>query len=473
MKNNIMFQDLKPGKHLVIDNFSIADTFRLKRTIHKPQKDPIEPILMADKPWETAVIAGKILFDEEKRLWRMWYVAHDRDAEKTRKTLGKSKYGNVGEPQSFFLCYAESNDGIHWIKPSLDVYPGTNICFKGYSDVVNSTILYRPDAPDENRKYVLVNRDWYSDQIGGIYIAFSTDGIHWKYADTKPVIHGESDCNNACVYNPERDVYMLYMRGWHTAAAGWNNGKGNQRRRVTYSESRDLKNWTEPEVVLSPDELDTNDFYGISVFRYANAYMGMLWVYDDDVFETIDVELCWSRDGIRWERHPERPKFIETEEKGRIGGYMVYPAQEPVIHDNNLYIYINAHSRFPHNHQPETWENTVYRTKLRIDGFVSLDAGCQMGNLITRPFILESDKITINAATQGGYIIAELAEPYWFDPKGKIIDGFSADDFDIFTNNSTCHTLSWRGNSNLSKLRGKRIMLRMALVHSQIYSFTI
>lgn len=467
-----MFEDLKPGKHLVFDNFSIADTFRLRRTVHKPKRDPLRPILVADRPWEAAVIAGKIVFDCEKNLWRMWYVAHDHNAEKIRKSLKTSTYGNVGEPQTSFLCYAESVDGVRWEKPCLDVYSGTNICFKGYSDVVNSTILYQTDRPEDER-YILINRDWFSDQVGGIYIAKSRDGIHWEYTDTKPVIHGESDCNNDCVYNSERNVYMLYMRGWHTAAVGWDNGKKNQRRRIAYSESRDLKNWTEPQVIMSPDELDTNDFYGISVFRYANAYLGFLWIFDDDIYETIDVELCWSRDGIKWERHPERPKFIETEEKGEIGGYMVYPAQEPVIHSDNIYIYVNAHSRFPHNRQPENWENIVYRTKLRMDGFVSLDAGSEMGNLITKPFILQSDKITINAATQGGYIVAELAEPYWYDPKGKVIEGFSAKEFDVFTGDSTNHILSWQGNSDLSRLIGKRIMLKMAMVHSQIYSFTI
>ncbi|MCM8815625.1 MAG: hypothetical protein NC937_06180 [Candidatus Omnitrophica bacterium] len=107
-----MFQDLNPGKHLVMDNFSIADTFRLKRTIHKPEKEPYEPVLVPEKPWETTVTAGKIIYDFERELWRMWYVASEYKAKKIRKSLMKSKYGNVGEPQTSFLCYAESKDGI-------------------------------------------------------------------------------------------------------------------------------------------------------------------------------------------------------------------------------------------------------------------------------------------------------------------------------------------------------------------------
>lgn len=61
-----MFQDLKPGKHLVMDNFSIADTFRLRRTIHRPVKNPFQPISIPENSWETAITAGKIIVDEEK-----------------------------------------------------------------------------------------------------------------------------------------------------------------------------------------------------------------------------------------------------------------------------------------------------------------------------------------------------------------------------------------------------------------------
>lgn len=72
-----------------MDNFSIADTFHLRRTVHRPQKDPVEPVFVPEKPWETAVIAGKIVFDEKKKLWRMWYVGYDHNAKKIRKGLKK------------------------------------------------------------------------------------------------------------------------------------------------------------------------------------------------------------------------------------------------------------------------------------------------------------------------------------------------------------------------------------------------
>lgn len=468
-----MYKDLLPGKHLVMDRFSVADTFRLYRTVHKPRRDPSEPVLEPCNPWEgTAVMVSRVSHDIETGEWKMWYIAFNPDLEQERIRLKKSKYGNVGQPQPYYLCFAKSADGIHWERPALNLYESTNICFKGVSGVYGGSILEMPDASRE-RRYLLVNCEWRDMETGGIYIAYSSDGIHWEYpAGDKPLIHGESDCNNGIVFNVERGVYMLYLRGWHAAAVGWIPNK-NTRRRVAYSESADLVHWSEPQIILTPDELDTNDFYGMSPFRYANGYFSQLWIHDDDGKETIETQLAWSRDGICWERHPERPRFLETGEKGEIDGYMVLPALEPVRAGDNLYIYYTAHSGLPHDTQISRYRSIVYRAKLRMDGFVSLDADRRPGCLVTRPFTLAGDCIEINAATQGGRIVAELVEPHWHDPEGKPIEGFSADDFDVFEGDSIRHRLSWRGRSDLGRLRGRRLLLRMMLVHAQIYSFTI
>ena len=99
---------------------------------------------------------------------------------------------------------------------------------------------------------------------------------------------------------------------------------------MAYSESKDLKTWSEPKVILTPDEFDTNDFYAFQVFRYADYYLGQLWIYDDDVGETIEIELAWSHDGIHWSRLPDRPKFLQRGRPGEQDGYMINPAQAPV-----------------------------------------------------------------------------------------------------------------------------------------------
>jgi hypothetical protein len=483
-----MFPDLKPGKHLVLDNVSVADTYMLRRTVHQPRREPAESVLKTTEPWEgDAALAGSVVYDRSERTWKQWYIAFDPVLAEQRKKLGRSKHGNVGEPQPFYLCYATSTDGIVWDKPKLGIHGPNNICFKGASGVNSGSLLFRPDAPTPQQRFVLANCEWRSMNIGGIYIATSADGIHWSYpTDTdRPVIHGESDCINSLAWNAERGVYMLYLRGWHAAAVGWIKdwvaGPGipttgrvkNTRRRVAYSESVDLIRWSEPQVIFSPDEHDPNDFYAMGVFPYADHFLGQLWVYDDSAAETIDVELAWSRDGVTWSRHPDRPKFIPLGEKGAPDGYLVQPAHAPVVTDDAIYFYICARGGQPHDSGKTLRRCEIFRAKLRTDGFVSLDADRRLGALITRPFTLANDKITINAATQGGRIAAELVEPYAREPEGKPIDGFGKNDFDAFEGDSTAHALTWRGRSDLRALRGRRVMLRMSMYHAQLYSFTI
>jgi hypothetical protein len=158
---------------------------------------------------------------------------------------------------------------------------------------------------------------------------------------------------------------------------------------------------------------------------------------------------------------------------------MVLPIHSPVVTDDGIYFYICARGGNPHDAGLDQGSprsvtgGAIYRAKLRTDGFVSLDADRRLGAMITHPFTLESDHITINAATQSGRIVAELVEPWWREPEGKPIPGFGKEDFDLFEGDSISHNLSWRGRSDLSDLCGRRLLLRLSMYHAQLYSFTI
>ncbi|MBI4024308.1 MAG: hypothetical protein HY360_04960 [Verrucomicrobia bacterium] len=473
-----MHPDLQPGKYLMFDNTAVADAFRLRRRIHQPKRDPQSPVLTPDKPWEGKCTQPmRVVFDATEKRYRMWYYVHDPKAEDERKSRQTGLAGNVGAPQPLYVCYAESNDGIDWQRPPLGIFDdhrqsaaGANICFKGHSGA-HGTILERCNAPADER-YVMATCDWFSTELGGVCLAFSPDGLRWRYKKNEPVIFGHSDTSNCLVYNAERKVYMLYMRGWHAAAVNWPAlGKGNPRRRVSYSESADLEHWNEPQIIITPDELDTNDFYGIHVFKYEHLYLGQLWVYDDDDRATIHVELAFSHDGFHWSRLPERPIFIPHGDPGDPDGYMVFPAQAPVIVGDDIYVYYTGVGA-PHN-LCRNAPVIAYRGRLRMDGFLSIGADHRPGALITRPFILQNDRVTINAAAHQGEIVAELCEPYYHEAEGKPIEGFGAKDFDGFRGDNIRHPLSWKGNSRLSSLKGKRLMLRMLLTHAEIYSLTI
>ena len=104
------------GRILVADA-DFSETVGIERVCHFPSYHVGNPVLTADKPWEVnangdpyaAPFSGGVWYDETVAKYKMWYSAG-----------GGKVYGLV-------TCYAESDDGKHWVKPELDIVPGTNI----------------------------------------------------------------------------------------------------------------------------------------------------------------------------------------------------------------------------------------------------------------------------------------------------------------------------------------------------------
>ncbi len=111
-------QELIPinvGRQLFVDDFLIKST-NLVSVNHNPVYSNKNPVLEPDKEWEatsdghkyTAPFSDGIWFDEKDQKFKMWYLA------------GAKGIGVPGESsRQFHTCYAESYDGISWIKPAL------------------------------------------------------------------------------------------------------------------------------------------------------------------------------------------------------------------------------------------------------------------------------------------------------------------------------------------------------------------
>jgi len=75
--------------------------------VPQPVKHPLDPIIVADKPWEGTDVYtyGTALIDEGK--FRMWYLIYN-------------PAGDVAKELITAVAYADSNDGLHWIKPLMN-----------------------------------------------------------------------------------------------------------------------------------------------------------------------------------------------------------------------------------------------------------------------------------------------------------------------------------------------------------------
>jgi len=91
---------------LLIDDTIIEDRWRLTRVLHRPDKFARNPILVADKPWESGMLHGaNVIWDEAYGRYRMWYLC-----------FNNSNYYYGSGPVTY-VAYAESDDGYNWEKP--------------------------------------------------------------------------------------------------------------------------------------------------------------------------------------------------------------------------------------------------------------------------------------------------------------------------------------------------------------------
>ena len=109
---------------------------------------------------------------------------------------------------------------------------------------------------------------------------------------------------------------------------------------------------------------------------------------------------------------------------------------------------------------------SICLAKLRLDGFVSVDAGDETGRLVTKPFRCDGGRLWINAAARGGLVgVAVL------DEAGIQHEGYTRADCALFDGDSVKHNLTWRDKASLDELRGRNIRLKFYLRNAQLYSF--
>jgi hypothetical protein len=110
----------------------------------------------------------------------------------------------------------------------------------------------------------------------------------------------------------------------------------------------------------------------------------------------------------------------------------------------------------------------VRRYTLRLDGFVSVNGSANEGNeLLTKPMTFEGAKLSFNFATSAaGSLKVELQKP-----DGSPYDGFALSESDLMFGDTVDRTITWGGQSDVSRLQGKPIRLRVVLNDADLYSF--
>ena len=500
-------------KQLFLDDAIVEQSANLTRTFHQASKHPANPIMVATAPWEDYFPCqpNTVLRDAVGQ-FRMWY--------------------NLGPNQ-----YAVSEDGIHWRRPPLglirheparslrDTEDDEKRCAgsarrSAFSDQGSDTnlialagesgpnifgVVETPDDPKPTRRFKTLC--WaYREGRPGYDAYFSGDGLQWSAYAGNPVIAGSVGDVNPLAYDPATQRYLSFVKV-HQSVGRW-----PRRRSVGLASSADFTRWSQPRLILAPDEQDDimgeqriaaardtiefdhpddhrTEFYGMSGFRYEGMYLGLLWVFDatmemsriglstqDGPFE---VQLTAARDLYCWQRMADRKPIIPFGAPGEWDCGMVTTANAPLIVDDEIRIYYGGYALsheskyYLAEHRAELERRIrsgemrvptgIGLATLRLDGWASLDAGEIEGTLQTRELIFDGSELVINAEAGSGSITAAV-----LDQRGLPVEGFGLEDCLPVRGDGTAQVLRWHADSR--RLRGRSVRLLLAMRMARLYA---
>lgn len=410
-------------------------------------KHPGNPVMVADKPWESALGAESpcVLYSREKKLYEMWYIASNTGPFATHP--GIHLVDNWSPSGRWFICYARSPDGVHWEKPALGIvgskeYPDNNIVIADSGLFLNTaTVIIDDRDPDPYRRYKMFMYDHDGAGRDGARTAVSPDGVHWQFVGDFPLL-------------PCQDSPSL----WHDRRNGlfvaFLKTRLDNRRARMVSVSADFATWSDPTVLFVPDLADaaTVQFYDQVAFHHAGHDFGLLSRLDLAT-QKIDVELIASqRGGADWRRLPTRPVVLSPGNPGDWDGWMARPGMGGPIETEGLCrLYYTGGSK---RHDIDTpWSVGIATfTPGRL-------AGQQFegeGWFTSAPFRCLGGEVAIDAVSTEPLAVEVVGASY-----GGILKGYSRQECTAVSGDRPDHPVRWQAHATLDELKGTFVALRV------------
>ena len=506
------------GSHqLFVDTHLIARSTNLSRRLHPVTKHPANP-LVTDL-WACYVHPES---DSGYRLYgNGWRGRLD----------GKPEPGGADVPT---VWTASSTDGIDWDvcrEPVRGRTDPTAAWGPLYGQVQG--LLFEPDEADPEQRWKMILRDRmrprpspgsgpFAGPTAHIALYVSPDGRRWTWkADTSLLCKGGAGLRLfgppgdfpegigdvlQVRWDPVLERYIAHTK--HTIGPdprfplslhSPEGPVGSYEARVAgWAESDDLIHWSAPRVYAYPDARDAGvpGMYGIyeaDGFGYEGMWLGCLSmtanVPDPSCpatprhaggFKRNWIRLAGSRDGRHWYYLADREAFIPNGADDAWDAHYLRMAERatvagPLIVGDELRFYYHGQYggipgcrglTLPKDH----WQCAVGIGVVRQDGFVSLDAGDEPGEVITRPLVFSgSGTLCVNAQTEeGGVVRAAVMEE-----DGTPIPGLEYEACTAVKGDSVRVPVAWAGGDSLASLKGHYVRLGFRFERARVYSFWI
>ena len=416
-------------RQLFLDDDAVETISGLERVLHRPTG--CGPVLRPDRSrGEKHVQSGSApQWNPEKSLWEWWYKGYTTFTEDS------------------LALYATSTDGLNWEKPELGRYEwkgstANNIAYKSPEYYLNHLVRDEDDEDPQRRYKAFFSEADHMNRCPGV----SPDGFSWTLLDIPP-IPSQDTSQFIC-----DDIGQRYL-----ATVKHRTEWGRSAWLVT---SPDFVHWTDPQLILHTDEIDQENrkqriqevvddpaylsppavdgreyiaqLYMLPLMTYEGLYIGFPLLFNPsgaDPEQTNytginQVELAVSRNALEWRRVADRAVFVGVEpwEGGaNFGNAQVALCGPPIVRHQEIWIYYLAYRFRGHRNlfaalDPSIYNDTFFEessaiclAKLRLDGFVSLDASTK-GELLTAPFLWKGEELYLNADAGGGEVLVELMD---------------------------------------------------------------
>ena len=462
-------------KHVFIDDALVARKENVTLTVNPPTSFQVTDFLN-DQFWEPTPRFGSAIPDVSS-------VWDEGDEIRMLYTNG-GMWG--GKPHATGL--ARSRDGIHWFKPELGLFTlegssGNNIVLRN----ANQGTAIKDPNPDVRPEHRYKYMAWCLDR--GIYVFTSPDGVHWRRNEAM-ALPFDPDGSVSFYWDDQVGVYRAHIRalvpgGDPTVISGT-----RVLRRIVRAETREaLKPWP---FVPSPTPMWHADFSlpkpvsgelplietGGQVYRFKgikypwapDVYLAFPWRFIHEGNIRPGSFLMVSRDGETWSRYEPPYYFASGFELDGRKALEALMEQGMVRRGDEIWQYGTV--RFTEHggalyggveHEGGYYDRLL-RLVQRLDGFVSLDAGDEVGTVVTRPLVFEGRRLVLNVAAEGSARVGLL------DEAAQPLAGLSLEDCDPIQADSVRHEVTWRGEGDVSRLAGEVVRLQFELKDAKLFA---
>ena len=473
------------------DDHSIPWQHNLKLTLVPATKHPANPVLRRGPEGAPdhghAVLYGSVLKVGGK--FRMWYLGM------FETQIVKGQAPGMWRP----MCYAESDDGVHWTKPELGLveFNGgrrNNICLitgEPFSLTrVNDflSVMHDPADPDPSRRYkaAFIAHVPYDDIKGGMsnvgvkekricatITATSADGLTWRVVGDRPANAGGERFEVSGLY---RFGDFYYTPGQLIAPWAWRpDGSDGGRVMVTYR-STDFVQWSQakafafarPGQLTNPRVTGQQTHMGAGLWNRGNVMVGLYGMWQDaatpppkgashNTGVRIDLGLVVSNDGIHFREPVANFKVIPLGSEGEWDDIALLQGHAFVNEGDRTMMW---YSHWDTGGKLKSME--IGLATLRRDGFGHLAAkeDDNTAHFVTAPLTAGRGaklRLNVEGVTTGAPLRVEL-----LDDRDRALSGYSGAAAALVAANGLAVDVVWPGNRSTDLPAGRPFAIKVA-----------